>query len=231
MATYTLTTTNLNHGYRGNWNDSNWKQYRLRTDTSDTLKFGCTGWNGFFHCANILFDSTTLANLRTKTITSVKLTLTFDATVTLPTSNTTQFQIGYKYNNVASTTDFSEAWARSDVDSTAMSTTVVAGYVTSNSSSRVTVNAGDTMTYTLANAIPKYGYSLGTNSGNTGAYIPLRATATLVVTTNEPVIKIVNSAGTGLDNYVPYIVNSNNGLDMYKVYIVNSAGTGLDAYS
>ena len=43
-------------------------------------------------------------------------------------------------------------------------------------------------------------------------------------------VHIVNSAGTGFDVYLVYVVN-NNTLDPYKITVVNSAGTGLDTYT
>lgn len=175
--TYTLTATSINAGWQSSWSNSTWSNFSSAANLSDNSnRVGYLSWNGTYRAINILFDSTTLASLRTKTVTSVKLTLTV-ASGTIYAGNNS-YIIGYKLN--ASTTD----WQRSDKDSTAAdgSSNSVAGRVYSSTK----VEASNTsFTCDMGTTVPKYGYSLGPYSESYTSYLTYGTTATLTVVTNE----------------------------------------------
>ena len=175
---YVLNSTSVNAGWRRSWSDSDWNDYSTvpsgaTADYKKPIVGRMTGTFTDYRAVNILFDSSTLATLRTKTITSITLTLTV-VSGTIPTTN--NYQIGYKLNS--STSDYT----RSDANSTAASTSVVAGYVKSSSAitasnTQISINMGTT--------VPKYGYTLGPYSESFRATITLATSATLTVVTNE----------------------------------------------
>jgi len=194
---YTLTSTSCNPGYRHDWGDSTWESFSPpKSDWADERKARRVGYYYDYRNVNILFDENTLTTLRGKTIISpITLTITV-VRGRLVTSGSVTYPIGYKYNNQASPSGASDAWARSDASSTAPSGSTTVGYVTSNSSS--TFEADNTqMTYSLGTTVPWYGYVIGTNQSNTSSNITLGATATLTVTTNETDYTLSYNANNG----------------------------------
>lgn len=177
--TYTLQSTSINPGWRSAWSDADWNDYSSAAGLSGDLKknwVGKVGWTADRRATNILFDSSTLATLRTKTVTSIKLTLTV-VSGTIPNAN--NYPIGYKLN---SSTTARGSWTRSNSASTAASTSVVAGYIKSSSS----IEANNTsITLDMGTTVPVYGYTTGAYSPSLSDHIILGTSATLVVTTNE----------------------------------------------
>lgn len=175
---YVLNSTSVNAGWRSSWSQADWNDYTTvpsgaTADYKKPIVGRMTGTFTDFRAVNILFNSSTLATLRTKTITSITLTLTV-VSGTIPTTN--NYPIGYKLNS--STSDYT----RSDANSTAASTSVAAGYVKSSSAitasnTQISINMGTT--------VPKYGYTLGPYSDSFRATITLATSATLTVVTNE----------------------------------------------
>lgn len=175
---YVLNSTSVNAGWRNNWSQADWNDYGpvpsgATADYKKPIVGRMTGTFTDYRAVNILFDSSTLATLRTKTITSITLTLTV-VSGTIPDANS--YPIGYKLNS--STLDYT----RSDANSTAASTSVAAGYVKSSpaitaSNTQISINMGTT--------VPKYGYTLGPYSESFRATIILATSATLTVVTNE----------------------------------------------
>ncbi|MBQ3106276.1 MAG: hypothetical protein IJC51_02205, partial [Eggerthellaceae bacterium] len=72
--TYQLTSTDMKGGNRSNWNSGYWQQYALFANTGARQLVGGDG--GTYFATYIKFDPATLASLRAKTVTSVKLTIT-----------------------------------------------------------------------------------------------------------------------------------------------------------
>lgn len=177
--TYTLQSTSINPGWSSAWTDADWNDYSSAASLSGDLKknwVGKVAWTTDRRATNILFDSSTLATLRTKTVTSIKLTLTV-ASGTIPTTN--NYPIGYKLN---SSTTARGSWTRSNSASTAASTSVAAGYIKSSSS----IEANNTsITLDMGTTVPVYGYTTGAYSTSLSDHIILGTSATLVVTTNE----------------------------------------------
>ena len=175
---YVLNSTSVNAGWRNNWSQADWNGYSTvpsgaTADYKKPIVGRMTGTFTDFRAVNILFDSSTLATLRTKTITSITLTLTV-VSGTIPAANS--YPIGYKLNS--STSDYT----RSDANSTAASTSVAAGYVKSSSA----ITASNTqISIDMGTTVPKYGYTLGPYSDSFRATIILATSATLTVVTNE----------------------------------------------
>lgn len=175
---YVLNSTSVNAGWKSYWSDSDWNGYSTvpsgaTADYKKPIVGRMTGTFTDYRAVNILFDSSTLATLRTKTITSITLTLTV-VSGTIPNANS--YPIGYKLNS--STSDYT----RSDANSTAASKSVAAGYVKSSSA----ITASNTqISIGMGTTVPKYGYTLGPYSESFRATIILATSATLTVVTNE----------------------------------------------
>jgi uncharacterized repeat protein (TIGR02543 family) len=179
-----------------------------------------TGTFTDFRAVNILFDSSTLATLRTKTITSITLTLTV-VSGTIPTTN--NYPIGYKLNS--STSDYT----RSDANSTAASTSVAAGYVKSSSA----ITASNTqISIGMGTTVPKYGYTLGPYSESFRATIILATSATLTVVTNETdysyTLKYDANGGSGAPSNQ---TGSNTGTSPSYTFTVSSTIPSRTGYS
>ena len=177
--TYTLQSTSINPGWRSTWSQADWNDYSSAANLSGDLKknwVGKVGWTTDRRATNILFDSSTLATLRTKTVTSIKLTLTV-VSGTIPNAN--NYPIGYKLN---SGTTAVGSWTRSNSASTAASTSVAAGYIKSSPS----IEANNTsITLDMGTTVPVYGYTTGAYSESLSDHVILGTSATLTVVTNE----------------------------------------------
>lgn len=176
--TYTLQGT-VNAGFSTRWTDDDWREYTTANSLSgDDNKRRIIGkYNSNYRAVNITFDSAQLAALRSKTVTSVSLTVKL--LVGEVAANSSLFKIGFKKNATASSSSTSaNAYARESGSTTN-------GYVRKASSK---MTAGNTYTITSADglyqSVPSYGYAIGV-AQNASAYIILDTTATLTVTTNE----------------------------------------------
>jgi len=186
--TYTLTATSVNAGMHTGWTNGDWRDfYSANALAIESMRRPYVGRYGSsspytYRAVNILFDQSVLASLRTKTITSIKLTVTLVYGTLY--ANSSAYKIGYKLDAQASTSSTGSAWTRSDANSSASSTTVVAGYL--STSSRIEGNNQNIpVTVDLTGStIPKYGYTIGTDEG-LNASIILGTSATLTVVTNE----------------------------------------------
>lgn len=181
--TYTLNATSVNGGGAGSWTSGYWGGYYGRSQKYIGNEGASTP-----RAVNILFDATTLATLRTKTITSIKLTITLSS---IPNKDNQRYVIGYKLNNKTTSGSSSDCWMRSDKDSTEASTTIICYIRTTTSSA-----SSGSITFDMGTTVPKYGYVCGPNSTYNG-YITLSGTPKLVITTNEVDFAIsVNDGGT-----------------------------------
>lgn len=201
--TATLTSTSINPGWRSNWSDTDWNGYSDASGLSGSNSDNWVGKAGYpdknYYATNILFDSTTLASLKNKTITSVKLTLTV-VSGTIPIYE--NYPIGYKYNASDKGT---EAWKRT-------SKTACAGYLKSSSK----IDASNTsITITLENTVPTYGYVIGSFSESLNASVKLGTSATLVIKYNDTYLVSYNgNNSTGTVSNLPSSQTKNAGTNL-----------------
>lgn len=159
--TYTLTAS-AKGGRRGHSTSTSYSMYSV-TDTR-------SGYSGSYDYATYyMFDTTTLATLRTKTVTSVKLTVSVSGA---PSSGSQKHQLCYKSNNTAAASSSNNAWATGSRICWVNTETYTSGAFTIGTS---------------ASAVPSYGFVFGPYEALQikGEYITLGSTATLTVVTNE----------------------------------------------
>lgn len=187
--TYELSSTGIYGGERIGFGDAKWGSYRPTGGTGTTNRWQGQSSNPpdkYYYVTNILFNSSELAALRDKAsiITSVKLKITVTSG-DIPPSGTQAYPIGYKYNSatgVGSGNVTSDAWARGNYDSTAMSSDTI-GYVASSGGQ---ISASNTeLEISLGTGVPKYGYVLGPNYSAANGVLRIASSAKLYVTTNE----------------------------------------------
>ena len=187
--TYERSSTGIYGGERTGWGDAKWGSYRPTGGTGTTNRWQGQSSNPpdkYYYVTNILFNSSELAALRDKAsiITSVKLKITVTSG-DIPPSGTQAYPIGYKYNSatgVGSGNVTSDAWARGNYDSTAMSSDTI-GYVASSGGQ---ISASNTeLEISLGTGVPKYGYVLGPNYSAANGVLRIASSAKLYVTTNE----------------------------------------------
>ncbi len=162
-----------------------WESYATWNEASSNL--GKVGYDAWDYATNMLFDSSTLSTLRSKTIIGITLELNVTKGVT------GSFYIGYKLNSTASGNTNSKAWARGNNAGTmgASADTVA----TVDNPSFTSISTG-TRIFTLKNALPQYGLTSGSTSSNLSAW--RFSSAILHVTTNEVTISYnKGSNGTG----------------------------------
>lgn len=158
--TYTLTSTAKYTGFKmaGYWN-ATWSNVEYGSSINTNYNgYVCHSTDsGLTHFTSIFFNSSTLATLRTKTVTSITLTIYFSAT------DNTGIVVRLKSNST--TSDFTTPG--SNIAS-----------ATANSSSK---------SWTLTSSgVPQYGYVVGPSATNSTMNDWVRiSSATLVVVTNE----------------------------------------------
>lgn len=175
--TYTLTGTAYGGG-QGSWSSAYWTGYY-------TISGRDVGKNGGYRAVSYVFNSSTLASLRSKTVTKLELIITVASGKVYANTNE-MYPIGYKLNSGTSSGSSSDYWARSNADSTAAATTVVT-YIRDNSKTSGTTTCSNTsFTFDITGTkVPVYGYVAGPFGSNASTYITLASTCTLKVTTNE----------------------------------------------
>lgn len=192
--TYTLTGTGYGGG-QGSWSSHYW------TNMYSISGRNCgRGDNNRYWATSYVFDASTLASLRTKTATSIKLTITV-VSGRVYHNQSALYSIAYKWTSGTSASSSSNHWARSDADSTAASTTYVTILRNNSISSGYTSCSNTSFTFDITGSkVPVYGYVIGPEAGynlGTNTYITLGATCTLVVVTNETDTKVwINVNGT-----------------------------------
>lgn len=175
--TYTLTSTSMNVGNGSTYSNA-WSAVGL---TSGSLRIGW--YNSRYYYTNILFNASTLATLRSKTVTAIKLRVT--ATYGQKSETTNYYQVRYKLNSVASAGSNYDAWASSNAASTAEASTYIGALTASDDSD---VSGSYTWEVDLTGtSVPVYGYVLGCPAiaSTRQRYLILASSATLLVTTNE----------------------------------------------
>ena len=180
--TYTLTSTDMKGGNRSGWNSGYWGAYSLFANTGARQLIG--GDPSTYFATYIKFNSSTLATLRTKTVTSVKLTFTVKNGI-IPGNGTESYAIGLAANSLAGTTSQNDAWQRKSVNDAPS----IVGRLCNQTPGGGSINASNTqITIDVTSAgVPEYGYVIGPNSSSIRAYVELvtSGTATLTVVTNE----------------------------------------------
>ena len=180
--TYTLTSTDMKGGNRSRWNSGYWGAYSLFANTGARQLIG--GDPSTYFATYIKFNSSTLATLRTKTVTSVKLTFTVKNGI-IPGNGTESYAIGLAANSLAGTTSQNDAWQRKSVNDAPS----IVGRLCNQTPGGGSISASNTqLTIDVTSAgVPEYGYVIGPNSSSIRSYVELvtSGTATLTVTTNE----------------------------------------------
>lgn len=195
--TYNLTAT-LNTGRSSPDSSSDaWESYATWNEASSHL--GDVGYDEWDYATNMLFDSSTLSTLRSKTITGITLELN------VTKGTTGSFYIGYKLNSTASGNTNSKAWARGNNAGTQGAGADTVATVDNPSFTGIEVG---TRTLTLKNALPQYGLTSGATSSNFGRF--RISSAILHVTTNEVTISYKKGAsGSGTEYTDVAAPNSN----------------------
>ncbi len=192
--TYTLTATSINCGHIASISSGYWNNLV----GSDAYGWMVGKYGTSYRMTNVMFDQSTLTSLRSKTVTSITLTLTLANAAHIRPSTWTVLPIGYKLNSTATTSSSGSAWTRSDADSTAQSTDTV-GYVRAASGDGYTAAVGDKLAITMSGKVPKYGYVLGATDAASEYYMVKISAATLTVVTNETdyTLKLSYNANNG----------------------------------
>lgn len=162
--TYTLQSTACKGGMlSGTWS-GNWNNFYLN-NSGNTRRAGAGGTSGPYYATYYMFDSTTLASLRAKSISSVKLTITAS---NVPGGTSDLYVVRAKYDTSAGTNSGGTAWRCTDP--------------TTNLSF---VNESTTTTISLGTTVPQYGVVIGPTTYGYYSFLELGASATLTVVTNE----------------------------------------------
>lgn len=195
--TYNLTAT-LNTGRSSPDSSSDaWESYATWKEASSRL--GDVGYDAWDYATNMLFDSSTLSTLRSKTITGITLELN------VTKGSTGSYYIGYKLNSTASGNANSKAWARGNNAGTQGAGADTVATVSNPSFTSIEVG---TRTLTLKNALPQYGLTSGATSSNFGRF--RISSAILHVTTNESDYSYVLAFNANGGSGAPGNVQGNN---------------------
>lgn len=182
MKTYTLTSIDAKGGNRSGWNSALWGSYSLFASTGARQLIGGDG--SAYFTTYIKFDESTLTTLRSKTVTSITLTITVK-TGRIPANGTQSYPIGIKANSLSGTTSQTDAWLRTSSGGAAQTI----GYICNQTTGGGYIDASNTpLTIDVTSAgVPQYGYVLGPASSSIRSYVELvtSGTATLTVVTNE----------------------------------------------
>lgn len=155
------------------------------------------------NCVNFMFDQTTLALLRTKTIQSVTFKTKVSGTLKSKDADS-RHQIRYKYNSTPGTTASSASpyWTSAADANSSATGTAVAGRIGSSTSSDQSVSNQE-ISVSLNRSIPKYGYVVGPANvyseykGLLSFSGTLTDTALIVVTDEIEDFSVVYSANGG----------------------------------
>ena len=209
--TYNLTAT-LNTGRlrKTDWISDNWTNFYTWNEESSNR--GYAGQDDpWYYATNMIFDSSTLATLRNKTVTAVTLE------VNVTQAMTGESYIAYKYNSTASGSSTSGAWTRSvnGGSSPSASSDSIAYTIPAQSLST------GTKTFTLKTAVPVYGLVAGPRDTVNGRW--RFTSATLHVTTNETdynyTLAYNANGGSGAPSNQ---TGSNTGTSPYYTFTVSS---------
>lgn len=209
--TYNLTAT-LNTGRlrKTDWISDNWTNFYTWNEESSNR--GYAGQDDpWYYATNMIFDSSTLATLRNKTVTAVTLE------VNVTQAMTGESYIAYKYNSTASGSSSSGAWTRSVNGGSSPSASADSIAYTIPAQSLST----GTKTFTLKTAVPVYGLVAGPRDTVNGRW--RFDSAVLHVTTNETdynyTLAYNANGGSGAPSSQ---TGSNTGTSPYYTFTVSS---------
>ena len=170
--TYTLTATAMNGGRRTSWNNGYWTEYSATTSCRASV------YSSNFYCTNMLFNATTLASLKNKTIQSIKLKIYADA---MPTGASNVAALNFKYN--ASATD----WIRGD--NAGNQTSTAKAYI--NETTFTSLGNNWYQIDLTSWGVPTYGYVAGPRASGSNGYVRFDGNAGSA--TNKAVLTIVTN--------------------------------------
>lgn len=190
--TYTLNSTAIAGGRRGDWQNGYWTGMR-RNDNGNAVG-GIGGQENSKYATYILFNQAELAALRQKNIISITLNITV-VSGTVISSGSTMLGVGYKYNNEVAADSSNDAWARGNADSTELAFSEIA-YLRSDGEAYDADNTPVALDLT-GSSIPVYGYVFGPTWYTISVHPYLASTATLVVVTDEDTSFTVSFSANG----------------------------------
>ena len=148
-----------------------------------------------YRLVNFLISSADLAQFTGKTITGIKLRIKVQSGTLGSTSY--PYCVRYKYNNVATTTSSSDAWASGNADGSAYDDTDLATWDNGQGSGQTDIATNTVHDFDLGTTLPSYGYVLA-GTRNSNAYMIL-AEASIIVTTNETKKTLSYNANGGVN--------------------------------
>lgn len=191
--TYNITPASINGGRR-NSISTYWTNFQEGNGGGYVVGHSSAGYSStYYRVVNFLFNSADLAQFSGKTITSIVLRIKVSSGTLGSTSY--PYRVRYKYNDVASTSASSDAWASGTADGSAYDDTDLDTWSNGQGSGTTTIAANTTHDFDLGTTLPSYGYVIAGVSGS-NAYLVL-AEATLIVTTTETQRKLVYNANGG----------------------------------
>lgn len=191
--TYNITPASINGGRR-NSISTYWTNFQEGNGGGYVVGHSSAGYSStYYRVVNFLINSADLAQFSGKTITSIVLRIKVSSGTLGSTSY--PYRVRYKYNDVASTSASSDAWASGTADGSAYDDTNLDTWSNGQGSGTTTIAANTTHDFDLGTTLPSYGYVIAGVSGS-NAYMVL-AEATLIVTTTETQRKLVYNANGG----------------------------------
>ena len=206
--TYTLTGT-LYIGQATSISNDTWES---GFSTADSTNLGSVGRDGKYYVTSILFNKSTLDELRTKTASSITLTLTPGAL-----ERNINFLGCYKFNNSAT------SWARSDKDSSSTNATTASVLFEFNPN-------GHTSQFTISNVagmttVPSFGLVIGPKTSNVSSRWIFTA-ASLTVVTTESLTLSYNGNGSGSTNVPSSSTSDGNPNHTFTISTTRPTRTG-----
>lgn len=190
---YNIIPASINGGRR-NSISTYWTNFQEGNGGGYVVGHSSAGYSStYYRVVNFLFNSADLAQFSGKTITSIVLRIKVSSGTLGSTSY--PYRVRYKYNDVASTSASSDAWASGTADGSAYDDTDLDTWSNGQGSGTTTIAANTTHDFDLGTTLPSYGYVIAGVSGS-NAYMVL-AEATLIVTTTETQRKLVYNANGG----------------------------------
>lgn len=197
MSTHTLTGT-INSGASTGF-QTYWGGYYTTTASSKNNYVGKLSGDNMFYACNITFDATTLATLRAKTKTSMKLTVSGSGYL-YAQGTTTYWPVRYKKTsyqktNSATADNTRDPWRSSNAASTADSASNIT-YLTSLTNS--TQSGSFTKTYDISSAsVPVYGFCIGPHNNSLTKRMTLSSASLTIVIPDYTVTYKPGANGTG----------------------------------
>ena len=182
--TYTLKSTACAGGVHAGWSSATWGDYYA----VGSRRAGSVDFDSYtnYYATYFMFDSATLATLKTKTVTSITLTVNVTGGTGIEGSTGTSFPVRAKAN---ANTSGGETWRGGDT---------ILGYC------RRASGSSTTFSIPLSTTVPDYGYVIGPYGATPGqdrfqefGTVETNVYATLVIVTNEVDLTLSYNANGG----------------------------------